>query len=391
MSQTVAYLSRGRLHVLTEGGSVRTIDSKFGKDVRDRALRIQERNAWKTQGSGARFMTGGRLWNAPDRDPAAMRIAIAGISRGCEPGDVLYSLETADVAGVFSVRHETGEERRLFHSAEARVRHVSASADGELVACALAGASGTAHIAVMRADGTEFVDVTEGDSIDLAPSWVANEPRVLVYQTAGVARDQDGYPRGQGPFAVHKIDTASGEVACLAEDSEHDLLGPRVGPDGALHYIRRPYKLPTEGPGVLRSFLDFLLFPFRLIYAVFQFLNFFTVRYTGKPLTNAGDAKSREMDVRQMMIWGNLIDAQKAARESAKSGDDSGAIVPSSWQLVRSSGAGEEVLAKGVVSFDVADDGTVVYSNGSALYRVARGAKPERIHRDSLIEQVVVV
>jgi hypothetical protein len=343
MGQTIAYLSRGRLNVLTEGGGVRTIDSKFGKDVRERALQIQDRNAWKTQGTGARFMTGGRLWSQANRDPMAMKITIAGIARGCGPGDVLYSLETNEITGVFSVRHETGEERRLFHSAEARVRHVAASPDGASVACALAGGGGTSHISIMRADGSEFVDITEGDSVDLAPSWVPGHARALVFQTAGIARDADGYPVGQGPFSIHQIDLDSGEMTCLAEDPKSDFLGPRVARDGSVLYIRRPYTLWKSRPSFLRAFFDFLLLPFRLLYAVFQFLNFFTVRYTGKPLTNSGDAKSKEMDIRQMMIWGNMIDAQKAARESEKAGDASGAIVPSTWQLVRSGPAGEGI------------------------------------------------
>jgi hypothetical protein len=391
MSQDIAYLSRGKLHVVSATGAVRTIDSKFGKDVRDRAIQLQQRNAWKMQGSGARFMSGGALWGAGDRDPAAMRIAIAGISRGCEPGDVLYALETSEVAGLFTVRHETGEERRLFHSADTRVRHVSASRGNDFVACALAGDAGISNIAIMRADGTEFLDVTEGDSVDLAPSWVPGEPRALVFQTAGVARDADGFARGHGPFSINKIDLDTGEMTGLAEDPKSDLLGPRVAQDGALYYIRRPYRPPNERVNPLRLLLDFLLFPFRLIYAIFSYLNFFTVRYTGKPLTTAGNAKQKEMDIRQMMVWGNMIDAQKAAREGSKAGDDAPALVPSSWQLVRDARGAQEVVAKGVLSFDLADDGSIVYSNGSAVYRIAPDGKSDRVHIDGMIEQVIAV
>ncbi len=56
---------------------------------------------------------------------------------------------------------------------------------------------------------------------------------------------------------------------------------------------------------------DVLLLPFRLIYAIFQFLNFFSsALFTGHKLTAAGGPKSKEMDVKQMMIWGNLVRAQ---------------------------------------------------------------------------------
>jgi hypothetical protein len=390
MSVNIAFLSQGKLHLKRGVGAVRMIESKFGKDVRDRAVQIQQRHAWKSQGTSARFQAGGLLWGQSEHDPASMRIAIAGIARGCEPDELLYALQTEEVAGVFRVRSDSGEEVRLFHSTDYAVRHLSAHPNGEEIACVLGTQAGS-NIAIMRSDGSEFYDVTEGDSVDLAPSWAPGASREIVFQSAGIARDEDGFPHGQGPFAVHRLDLESGEMTVVAEDPKHDLLGPRVGTDGGLYYIRRPYKAPGERPHVLRSFLDFLLLPFRLLYAVFQFLNFFTVRYTGKPLTTSGGAKQKEMDIRQMMVWGNMIDAEKAARAGRKAGEDAPALVPSSWQLVRDRGGENEVLAKGVLSFDLADDGSVVYSNGSAVYRLEGSGRPERVHVGQFIEQVIAL
>src|SRR6185503_5267171 len=137
---------------------------------------------------------------------------------------------------------------------------------------------------------------------------------------------------------------------------------------------------------------DFLLFPARLLYALFQWLNFFTARYSGRPLTTAGGPKREGADIKQMMVWGNLIDAEQAARESAGRGDDTPDLVPSSWQLVRRTADGAvQVLASGVLSFDVADDGAVVYTNGSAVYLIDAAGMRTRLCVDAGIEQVVVV
>src|SRR5262245_23498210 len=99
MNQNIAYLSQGKLHFKNSNGSVQVIESRFGQNVRDRAIQIQQRNAWKSQGRGARFMAGGLVWGEVERDPAVMRIAITSLSRGFEPGDLLYALETDEIAG----------------------------------------------------------------------------------------------------------------------------------------------------------------------------------------------------------------------------------------------------------------------------------------------------
>lgn len=65
--------------------------------------------------------------------------------------------------------------------------------------------------------------------------------------------------------------------------------------------------------------------------------------------------------------------------------------MPPSWQLIRREADGEvQSLASGVLSFDVADDGALVYTNGTAVCAIAQGAK-RRICTDHGIEQVIVV
>jgi hypothetical protein len=257
-----------------------------------------------------------------------------------------------------------------------------------LIACTLNQNGGTASIAVMRTDGGDFTELTEGDSVDLAPAWIPGSPREIIFQSAGVARDQNGRYSGTGPFAIHKLDLDSGQMSVIAEDPKHDLLSPRCDATGSLYYIRRPYKEAVERFSIWRFLLDIVLFPFRLVYAIFQFLNFFTVRYTGKPLSNAGPAAQREMDIKRMMIWGNMIDADKAARENK--GEDAPSLVPRTWELVKQASDGSsEVLAKGVLAFDLCDSGELVYSNGSAIFRLEAGASPKRLLVGTLIEQVI--
>src|SRR5262249_47814387 len=160
-----------------------------GKEVRDRALQLQHRHAWKTQGSGARFMSGGVLWGVQDRDPGLMRIAITGFSRGRQSGEWLYALETDEVSGLFALKDFGQTEQRLFHGSDCRIANPSARADQDLVVCSVLHPQLVANLATIRADGSELTEVTEGDSSDLAPSWVPGASRALVFQSAGIGRD----------------------------------------------------------------------------------------------------------------------------------------------------------------------------------------------------------
>jgi len=390
MSHSYAYLSQGQLHLKLGNDPVRPIDSKFGESVRERAAQINHRNAWKTQGTGAKFMSGGLLWgrNAAD-NPTDIHIDITGISSGCKPGELYYSLSTDEIGGVFLLRDQASDELRLLHTADFRVRRLAAGPGQDSLACVVQRKGGQSSIAIMRSDGTDMRDVTQGDTVDDAPHWLPGSARELIFQSSAIGRNRAGFAVTQAPFAIHKLDLEAGTVTTLAEDPKFDLLTPQLATDGSLYYIRRPYRDPNQPLSPWRAALDLVLLPFRLLYAIFQFLNFFTVRYTGNTLTTTGNARQKHADLRKMMVWGNLLDADKAAD---RADDGTPALVPKSWELIRRrTGAMEEVIAKGVLCYDLYSDGSVLYSNGSGIYRVDQNASVERLAKDALIEQVVAV
>lgn len=114
------------------------------------------------------------------------------------------------------------------------------------------------------------------------------------------------------------------------------------------------------------------------------------MRYTGKPLLMAGSPES--MDVKRMMLWGNLIDAEKAIREGRFGDKDAPSLVPRTWQLIRQrDGSQPEVVTEVVLSFDLAADGAIVYTNGSAIYQLTPDGITERLAIAALIEQVSVI
>src|SRR5262245_28268139 len=124
MTLRVAYLANGKIHVRDGDGPATTHSSKFGEQIRERAVRVNQRHEWKRGGRGAGF-TGAMLAGAGEPDPAQMRIAITHIARGRKPNEVLYVLETNEISGVFALDLQSGEETRLLHTSAHVVRSLA--------------------------------------------------------------------------------------------------------------------------------------------------------------------------------------------------------------------------------------------------------------------------
>jgi hypothetical protein len=340
MSVAVAFLSGGRLHVKEGDEPPRAFDSRFGRSVRDRAVRSAQKDAWKAART--------------PRDPMVLRIAITGVSRSAQPGVLLYALDTDEIVGLFSLDPATGDERRLFHSNDRRLRSPSGRPGVDEVVCSVLGEAGTANLALMSADGSDLLEITEGESLDLAPSWTPGR-RQIAYQTAGLGRDREGRVAGMSPFSAQLLDLDTGEIAPLLEDARFDFLGPRVGRDGAVYAIRRPHR-HGSGRSPWRAAADAALLPLRLVSAVLG------------------------------------VRAEKAEPQPRRTGDEAPVPAPSSWKLVRRRpGAEVEELAAGVLGFDLGDDGSIVLTDGSDIDHLTPDGARQRLWRGEQIEQVVAL
>jgi hypothetical protein len=292
------------------------------------------------------------------------------------------------VNALFSFDPETKDERRIVHGGVDHLyEDLALDRKHGLVACSTPKRDGSSCIAVMNHDATEYAELTEGDSLDFNPSWVPGDGREIVFASSGIARDGQGIARSFAPTVIQRLDIDRAQMDVVAEEKGMDLIRPAIGADGSLYYIRRPHVGPDK-PSFWRANLDFLLFPVRLLFAFMQFLNFFSTRYTGKQLTTAGDRRRRGADVKQMMMWDNLIRARDKAKEID---DDPEALVPSSWHLVRQRGMKVETLAKGVGSYDVAEDGSIVYTNGGAIYRVTPDGQRTKVCEGQYISHVIAL
>lgn len=280
------------------------------------------------------------------------------------------------------------EERRLWNDNRTQVRHLSVSHESGDMVFSILHENGTANIGIKLAGSSGIKELTEGDSFDTAPRWRPGGGSRILFQSAGIGRNREGHFLAFGPFSIQELDAEAAELTTLLESKQFDYLAPQALQDGTLLYLRRPYS-PHGRLHPIRALKDFLLLPFRLLFAVFQFLNFFSAAFTGRKLTSDG-AKGKEMDLKQMMIWGNLVQAQRAQARGAE--EESPDLVPKTWELCRQGPDGQtKILAGGVLAYDVNEQGVIVFTNGNAIYQLSPDGHKQQLVSESMIEQVFFV
>lgn len=374
MSQRLAYISQGRLYLKSPESREEEVISDFVRNLKKRLQSVEDRASFRSGGSGAQFMRGGMA--APE-SPSVEDTFVSEFScaaKGEDQNHLCYAVDARDVRGLFLYDIQEKYERRLLHGPKHRFTSISVrKGDGGaewLVAAAQD--HGASRIGLFTPDaGGGVRELTEGDSLDSYPAWEPGSARRFVYQSCGIARDpRSGDWRGLGPASIQSVDLDSGSHDPVVEDDRFDYLCPTYAPDGSLYYLKRPYE-PFHQPSFFAMARDVVLFPFRLLRAIFSFLNVFSMFFSGKPLQTAGAAPRRDgPDPKAVFLHGRWVNMEKAMRDATV--DEMTSAIPKNWELMRRDANGNEtVVQQGVMAFAVGGAGEVFYSNGRGVWMVS--------------------
>jgi hypothetical protein len=136
--------------------------------------------------------------------------------------------------------------------------------------------------------------------------------------------------------------------------------------------------------------LAVVLIPFNLLVALWGWLNMFTMRYSGKPLASGRDARAKQADLRQMILWGNALQAQQRVLDEVQAEQLKDVRAPAEWHLLRQSREGvSERLAEAVATFDLTPEGDVLYSDGQEIWLRRRSGERKCLAKDVGVQQVV--
>ena len=390
-----AFLSDGKLFLKTTDSAPRPLDSAFAADRAERERERAERHAWKGAGRDPQETFNARaVWGrqsaatAPDDGAPVYRH----LASGARPGELLYVLEMSASSGLFRYDVETGEEHRVFHRQEFFCGGLSCHPESGEIVYSAADGSGLANLERHAADRSRDRSLTDGEARDSHPAHDLGKPGALVFQSAGAGRDGEGRLLAFGPAAVLRFDPDARDLETLAESDHHDHLSPRTDRRGNLFFIRRPYQ-DSARPGLLAQAKSFVLLPYHLCQAVFGFMDAFTRIFGKTSLRPAGGPETKRPPARRwVQIHETAVELEQCLRKHER-GDDSASLVPATWELVRRSPSGEETaLARGVASFTLGRDDSVLYTNGFTVWHLAPDASDARVvHRGKVIQALAIV
>ncbi len=399
--ENILFTANGRMFAC-DGTKSRELPCRILDEYRTRVAENAKRKEWKTSGEGAMFT--GAIEN--NNAESAVKNIRAYITSICPvDGGIAYSLAIDNVCGIYMMQDGTSSDGILISDSNYKYSHINTNGESFVLCSSFAGES---HIGVMKNANATCEILTEGTSRELWPSWSMAKPQRIIYSGCGLAQDPKvaesreklkSYPAMileqyedhsyiEGPYSIYALDLSTYELETLLEDESQKFsyIKPYEAEDGYLYYIKKPYAdVPTKG-----SIGDALMAPVRLIGAVGGFLNFFTIKYSGKTLTkSAGDTKSKQMSEEKMFIDGNLFEAGRELENNRKKGEENPGVIPNSYKLCRrAQGGKEEVIKSGVIAYAVRDSGEILCSDG--LHLISLSESDGKINQKVLLNEKAI-
>ncbi len=351
---------------LAENGKTSELPSYRAMQYRQTVQQLHDNKAWKTTGKGAMFM------GVAAEEETDVKVSFGGVARYHD--EFLYSV-ILDASGGLYRRDFSEKPNPEGHVCSGNdMRFGAIAVHGEDVAACVQYPDGRSHIGLLHLPQSYCTEITDGDSVESAPSW-SKDGRLLYFSTCGIGRGAQRLRFSPQSIAEYNVNTQ--QMKILLEDPKTDYISPKHDNDGNLWYIRQPYDPGEESNGNI--LLDTLLFPVRMIKALGGFLNMFSMRYGGESLRSGGNVKSKHKSEKDLFIEGNLIHAEKNLRENTHAGEQYPGILPKTRVLVRRTDDGkEEVMAKGVLDYCLCQDG-FVYSNGSHILHRRQDGRTEQV------------
>lgn len=375
----VSFLADGKVYHRAAQGQLQQVHSPYVQEMQDKLERQRERNAWK-EGTSFNVSAGGRHRSFDFAEAPIWTTSIL----AAEQNQLYHFMKDEVMGGLFKTDLQNGQELRIVHKQNLDLCDFNLHADSSKFLCAVRSANGQQHIAQINRDGSQLQVLTSGDTIESAPCAVSDAPHKILYHAQGIARNEQGFVVAYGSAAIQMLDLKNGSIDTVLDDPQFDFLQPQVAANGDLYFIRRPYEAPEYSNR--NAVQDALYFPFRLLRAIFHYLNFFSMMYSRKPLTSAEG--SAQADLKEIILQGKRIKATQALQQG-NFAEAITSLVPASWQLIRRSRTGQEtILAQHVSAYRLNADGQILYANGKAIFLLEQNGRTSLVLQTELVEDL---
>ncbi|MBE0537745.1 MAG: hypothetical protein IH624_18955 [Phycisphaerae bacterium] len=382
-----AFISDGRLHLRGSDGTSREIESRFVREKIDSAEQHRAHSGWKNSNcEDGSCWNRSVVWGSQSSSPSAAAFRFRDVI-AVDANTLYYTVTNNVITGLFKYDIAEDEELRLFHRNGFKEAGMGFSQARTEFVMGVIDEDGKAGIQLLDERGGCKRRLTAGDSMDINPVFSRTDTNRVLFQSAGIARDEEGFMIAYGPSAICSLDTENDQMADILADDRYDYLLPRDDAEGNIYCIRRPYKSFGYVP-LWRTALHVAAFPVRLLVAIVNFLNMFAELFSRNPLRPMGPQVRPAAHNKYVRVLGETIDLAKIRRRGGS--EDKLSLVPGSWELIRLTPDGRiETVARHAAGYDIDAQGHVHYTNGYTVSRVA-DARTAVSFRHPVIEKMTV-
>lgn len=352
-----------------ESGQMKTFESDYINNYIRNSIASNSQKSWKNQGYGAKFRgeTGEEL-----RATESINTYINSAQFLSEK-EILYTFTINEMSGIYkkNLALEKNSESHIIHSNELEFNSTDFSPlDNELVV-GIKSDDITSHLGLVDLATNDYKTITGGDCKDENPTYSPLAPNTILYNSFGVGRDFSGNFIEYGDSEIMTINTQNNQINKAYGEQGFSCVKPKQDKNGNLFFIRRPTKYKKKQGNL---FLDILLIPVKILLAIFNFIETFVMMFTGKTFTSKDNnpTKGREQNSQKIFIDGNLINIEQEYKLNSKNKDKLAGFIPNNWQLCKLDKDGVvTVLKKGISSFDILEDNSIICSNGRNILKIS--------------------
>ena len=378
------FISDGRLFIRYPDGKIKEIESHFVREKMEFAENYKSHRGWqKNASSDNPYYNSGTIWGGQASATPSATFRFKNVVKADE-NTIYYILTNNMVTGLFEYDITNDEEARLFHKNDIVELGLDYSTKRNEFAIALLLEDGQVNIELLDNRGSYKQDLTGGDSRDTNPSFSKTNPDQILFQSSGIARDEEGFPMAHGPECIHRIDLETGDITGIIASDQYDYMLPKEDQLGNIYCIQRPYK-QFGHVSPFRYILSIILFPINFLIAIVNFLNAFTQLFNKNTLTPGGPNVQTPKKQKYVNVLGQTINLAKVKKFSS----DEYSLVPGSWKLIKiTPDKNTHTIANKVSSYDIDNDGNIHYTNGYKVHTVSENTQTNLQFKHPIIENI---
>lgn len=359
-------------------------ESDYIKKYRDNVMSIAQNRDWKYSAADSPF--GAASSYAYEDLTGEVKDVCA-----YDDDECIYTARVGQVSAIVKKNLKNNQEVHIIHSNSQVFGSLEYNKADKKILTSVSAVRPASNIAVFDEKISDLKVMTDGDSVDEYPSFSKTDDRVL-FSSRGIGRNAALEVAAFSPSEILSIDPY-GNIQDVLKESGYDLLAPKNDKDGNLYYLRKPAQKIKKGKSFFGVILDIILLPFWLVYGIVKLLIFLASiaknsskkdkdknnSYTGgnNPALNKTDAN------KTLYVYGEEIDFEKQEKKRQK---DEDGFAPSHFELYKMTAAGnKEKIRGGVLSFDIKDDGTLIYTNGKSVFYKPVGGDEKKLCKDDVV------